>query len=274
MSVRLDRMQKGLVELLAGVADNVLWTKTEPPAEQLGDDVIALDPIAGPSLDKRTGAGANTTLLPADSVVVRVTAATVGTRYVVKLNHFRYYTDGIGGDTVSTIRDRLLAALAAGEAGTHTIGADGADGISIVADAFGNLRRLSLLGDLAADPAVYSGNAVLEKDVTVRVMVSVQCYSKARPFRSGAASLADAALDALQAVELVEELSRYGVGIWDKGDVVNLDAIAGGHWESRRNFDLLLAARTVDVRAVDTIETVQAAMLVGGAQFTASASAP
>ena len=258
MAVRLDRLQQGLFEALGDVATNVLWTQTQVPQSEVSGDLLTLNLTSGPSLGLRQGAR-GVVLLPADSVVVRVDAATVTTRNVVVLNDFPYYRDTVAGDTVTAIRDALLALINVGELAV-TASTDGSDGIALTADTF------------------FSDNAVLETVGTSTCLVTVQCYSKGREPRNGAWALADAALDKLQQTQILEELTRFGLGLWDKGGIVNLSGIAGGGWESRAAFDLLVAARSVNVRPVDQIETVTGSIEIdigtGADTVTPSATAP
>jgi len=256
MSVRLDRMQKALFDLFGGLGATVTWEYEQVPHEQLGETVISLAATAGPSPHNRQ-AHAGVLLLPADSVVVRITGATVGTRNVIKLNGFDYYRDTIAGDTFTTIRDAMMSNIEAGEDGAVSVAADGADGIAMTADFLGGLRRLQLVGELSADAPVFSGSGVLEQEHTILYLVGVQTYSKRRELRHGANSLADLALDETRAHDKLELLERAGVAIWERSDVTDLTAIAGANWETRAAFDLTIAARTIAVREIDLIETVE-----------------
>lgn len=275
MSVRLDRLQRGLYEALSGVAGSVLWTMSEVPHEQLDDvDILTLESTAGPThVHRRHSQG--TLLAPADSIIVRVDAATVGTRNIVRLNEFDYYYDAIGGDTATDIRDDLLPQIQAGEVGSVTATADGADGIALAGDFLGGLRSLTLLGELSSESEVFSGDAVLVTESTVTFLITLDAYSKNREPRNGAMSVIDAAIDQLHSLDVVENLGRYGLGLWDIIGTTDLSGIAGAHWETRAAANVTVAARTVFVRPVDQIETTTAAVVVEGVgTVTATATAP
>lgn len=262
MTVRLDRLQQGLYEALHGVAAVVAWADGEQPLE--AGSLLSLSLSAGPVLGFRQHAY-GTTLQPADSITIVVTGATVGSRQIVRLNGFDYRHDVEAGNTATTIRDQLLASIQLGEAGAVTAAASGADRLALAADFLGGLRRLTLHGpDLDSESASFSGAAVLERVGSVSHTVTLQAFAKGRSPRNGAAVILDAVLDRLTDVETVAELSRYGVALWDKGPTVNLDAIAGAHWESRRSIDITVAARTVKVSPVEQIESAQVAVSIGG----------
>ena len=257
MSVRLDRLQQGLFEALGNVAADVVWSYGQIPREQISSDLLALTLTAGPSLGFRRSRRGRV-LQPASSVVVRVTAATVGVRNVLRLNGFDYFRDTVALDTPTIIRDAMLADVVAGEP-LIVAAPDGADGITLTAPTLGDMRTLHLFGELANDPAVFPpppDDTVLVTEGTAVHLVTVQAYSKQAEPVDGAWALCDAALDVVQSEAGVELLGRYGLALWEKGPVINLSAIAGANWETRAAFDLTLAARTVSVEPIQTIETV------------------
>ncbi len=257
MSVRLDRLQQGLFEAFNGVAADVVWTYGQVPREQISSDLLALTLTAGPSLGFRRSRRGRV-LQPATSVVVRVTGTTAGVRNVIRLNDFDYFTDTTGVDTLTTIRDRLLALAIAGEPVILPT-ADGADGVLLTAPTVGDIRTLQLFGELGNDAPVFPippDDTVLVTEGTASHLVTVQAYSKGQEPTNGAWALCDAALDVLQSDAGVELLGRFGLGLWEKGPVINLSAIAGANWETRAAFDLTIAARSVSVEPIQTIETV------------------
>jgi hypothetical protein len=271
MTVRLDRLQQGLFDALAGVTDVVTWVRGEQPRDPGG--LLSLSLTAGPIPGLRQRARGRL-LLPADSITVRVTAATNGNRVVVRLNGFDYRHDVGAGESVTDVRNALLAAILLGEAGAVTPATNGADGVDLVADFLGGLRSLTLHGDLSSEAAVFSDDGVLETIGTVTHTVTLQAFSQQRYPRNGAHAIIDAALDRLQRRSVVDELCRYGVALWDTGAAIDLSAIAGGHWESRVAVDVTVATRTVSVEPVDQIETLTADITISGETVSASASAP
>ena len=92
------------------------------------------------------------------------------------------------------------------------------------------------------------------------MLINVQAYSKSREPRLGAWALIQRALAVVQSEDYVETMRALGVGVWTKGVVTDLTAIAGAHWETRASFDLSIAAKAVWVREVGRIETVKATL--------------
>lgn len=284
MATRLDRLQRGLFESLTGIAPHIVWTQGQVPRQLVdsGDsgELLSLRLASGPVPVHRAHSH-GFTLTPASSIIVTVTGATVGTRNVVRLNDFAYYRDTVAGDTVATVRNVLLAAIQEGESGAVTATASGAAGILLAGDFLGGLRSLELVGQLTSSGAVISGDSVIVSERTMSHLVTLQAFSRGREPRTGAVALLDLALDELRAPDVSEELSRYGLGVWDYGAPVDLSAIAGGNWESRASADLTISARSVAVRSVHEIDSVGITVSVGvspddasPSTFEAEASAP
>ena len=109
--LRIDRVQQGLFEVLAEATGvDVLFAYTEPTQQQLdvGYVVLTVGTGFGPFIRKRRR---GRTIQPIDSVTITVSAVNVGKRYAVVLNGFSYFRDAVGGDTLTTVRDGLLALL-------------------------------------------------------------------------------------------------------------------------------------------------------------------
>lgn len=264
MTVRLDRLQQGLFEVLNGadVADVVAWGYSEQARE--AGSLLSLAVTTGPTPWNRSHARGSI-LCPADSIDIVVDAATVGTRQIIHLNDYPYDHDVVGGDTVTTIRDSLLADIQAGEAGAVTAAASGADTIALTADFLGGLRRLTLEGgDLSSASAVFSDDAVLETIGTMVHRVTITAYSPSSEPRNGAWSIIDLALSELQKPGVSETLRKFGLGVWEKGSPVNLSAVTGARWESRVAVDVTVASQSVTVETVDQIESATIAIAVTG----------
>lgn len=263
LPIRLDRLQLSLNTILTDALDTggggpeVIWAKTEAVWDSFTPDsgLVVLDMIAGPQPVHR--AGKRGTLLNAvDSIEITITDATVGQRYIVRLNDFDYRTDSVGGDTVTTIRDRLRAAINDDDLETATAADLAADGITLSADSLGGMRSLELVGPLTSANKTVDGNSVLVTQGAQLVLVNVQCFSKGREPRNGAWAIQAIVMAAFQSEDFVEELRRFGVGVWNKGPSVDISAIAGAHWETRESFDLTLAAQANWVRPISRVETL------------------
>ena len=263
MPVRFDRLQQGLFEALAGLADVVTWVYGEQPKG--AESLLSLDLAVPEQPGLRPHAFTSATLLPADSITISVDSLTVGQRQIVRLNGFDYRHDVSGADTLTTVRDDLLGQIQTGEAGAVTATANGADRLDLAADFLGGLRRLELLGaDLGAEGAVFSGEAVDERLGSVVNTVSIQAFSKGRSPRDGAASIISAAKDRLRDKDVIGELCRYGLALRTRAPAVNLSAVAGAHWETRYAFDLDVVTATVAVTPAAQIDTVIMGIVIPG----------
>jgi hypothetical protein len=71
-------------------------------------------------------------------------------------------------------------------------------------------------------------------------------------------------LATVQSEDYISTTRHFGVGVWTKGVVSDLSAIAGAQWETRASFDLSIAAKAVWVRPVDRVESVNATLNTAG----------
>ncbi len=270
MSVRLDRLQRGLYEALSGVTDVVGWGYGQQPREAGG--LLALRIVSGPALRQHHARGS--LLLPGESLTLRVTSAVAGTRLVVTLNDYDYRHDVLGGESVTDIRDDLLAQILLGEV-TVTASSSGADAIDLAAVELGGIRSLALVGEgLTAESVVVSDDAVLVTEGQATFSVEMQAFGRGREPRNGALNIVQSALDLLQSPTKREALNRWGVGLWGLGTPIDISAIAGSDWESRASADFTCSMTSVGTEPVDQIETVTAAFTVDNTHtITAAATA-
>lgn len=261
LPLRLDRVQRALFETLGDAVApvRVAWAYSEETFESVPDEgLIDLTMIGGPQPFIRSGKRGSI-LNAVDAITITVDSVGTG-RYVIRLNDFSYFTDGVGGDTTTTIRDRLRDAINADPLETATASDAGASGLTLAADELGGLRSLTLSGALSAGPPTLDGRSVLVTEGAQNMLINVQAFSPCREPRNGAWALIQRALAVVQSEDYVETMRALGVGVWTKGVVTDLTAIAGAHWESRASFDLSIAAKAVWVREVDRIETVKATL--------------
>jgi hypothetical protein len=172
------------------------------------------------------------------------------------LNDFDFFTDGIGGDTLTTIRDRLIALINADTITPATAVVFDADTFDLNADSLGGIVSLALVGSLSAGTVVDADDSVLVTEGSQSMLLNVQAFSKNKEPRNGAWAILQQCAAALQTPDLTEKFTRFGVGVWDKSQPVDLSAIAGASWETRASLDVTLAARALWVRPVDVVETV------------------
>jgi hypothetical protein len=257
----LDRIQKALFEPLVDACApvRVAWGYSEQTWETVPDEgLLNLIMVGGPSPFIRSGKRGSL-LNAADSILLTVDSVGLG-RYLIHLNDFSYFTDGVLGDTLTTIRDRLVILINEDDLETATASPSGGDSLTLAADELGGLRSLTLSGPLSAAPPVLDGRSVLITEGAQNMLVNVQAYSKGREPRSGAWAIIQRALATVQSEDYVSTMRHFGVGVWTKGVVSDLSAIAGAHWETRVSFDLSIAAKAVWVRPVDRVESVNATL--------------
>ncbi len=258
--LRLDRVQSSLFNTLGDAVDpvRVAWAYGEQVFEDIPDEgLVSLTMLGGPSPHLR-GGKRGTILNAADSIIVTVDAVEVGKRYIVRLNCFDYRTDAVLGDTPTTIRDRLRDEINNDALESVTASDSGVDAITLTADYLGGMRDLFLIGALSSSGKVLNGESVLVVEGAQSMLVNVQTFSKCREPRNGAWAIAQQVLAALQSEDYIETLRRFGVGVWSKGVLTDLSAIAGAHWETRVSFDVNIAARAFWVRPVARIDTLTA----------------
>lgn len=277
-TIRLDRLQRGLVVALTGLtAAAPVWSEQQQPRG--AGDLVELKVVTGPVALQEHAFGRPQQ--PPSTVVLRVTAATAGERIVIPLNGFDYRHDVEGGEDASDVRDALLVDISEGEEGAITATADGADGIRLVADFLGGILHIGPLGGSVEEDEgerVSTGDSVMVREAIDYFLVTVDCFSKSRTPRHGATALAAAARARFEDSARIEELDRYGVALRDRGAVRNLAFMAGGNWETRASFDLYLSVASIAISPVEVIEqgdaTITVALPVGSATTTASAEAP
>ncbi len=278
MTLRLDRLGKAVFEALSPVADEVSWAYGQQN-RKVGT-LLRMSIGVGPMPKGRHHMRSAETYCPADSIVVTVDAVTVGTRLIMRLNDFDYFTDAIGGDTVTTIRDRLRAKVVdpvTGELATDLTAVDsGADGILLTAVPLGGLRSLFLVGgDLSVGgSAVFSGDAIDVLEGQVEMTLRLEAFSKGHEPQDGAWSIIHAAIERLQLTSVSEEMTRLGVSMGTKGAPIDLSGISGADFETRVLTEVQLFSHHVAVEEVDHITTVNLNVTVDGNLVAASATAP
>jgi len=251
--IRLDKLQQSIFDVLseALAPAQVAWGYGEQTFEAFPDQFCNLQ-LIGPTASIRQHRQ-GVPVRPLTSAVVRVTSIDPLQRLLVEINRGEYVTDPLPGDTVTDVRDALLAQIDQDEPDL-TVTADGADGILLVSTYVGALWSLALSPGLTATSVVPSPTCVLLTDVTREFSLGVQCFAKGREPRNGAWDLCGRALAAFEADDLGDVLDRAGVGLRRRGPAVDLSSIAGAHWESRISFDLALYMRSRATREIGVIE--------------------
>lgn len=259
--IRLDHLQSALTDVFTGALEDqvptpdVYWGLTEPTDAQLSGSKVSLRMIAGPSpfiRSRKRGSLLN----PSTSIDVTVDSVIVGQRYGLLLNGFLYFTDAVGGDTLTTIRDRLSLTVSGDFLEPVTPSDVGADALRLTADFNGAMRELTLVGPMTASANVVSSQSVGVVKGSNTMLVNVRAFSKNREPWNGAPMLAQICFAALQSESYVETLTRNGVAVQNKGTPTDLSAVFGGRWEMNQSFDLTLAMHAAFVEDVDRIESL------------------
>lgn len=267
--VRLDRVQRGLflvasTLVTAGVASAATWVGQQHPRG--ADDLMTLEMTSGPSPGHRIGEQSDVTLKPPDTVVVRVTAGTVGNRVWLRLNGFEHWYDIVAGGTEAdrqlAARDALIASVNANHAAECVASISDPNELLITANFFGGLWSLELFGDLLAGDGVFSDNAVNVTTGRENGLLTITTYSKSRELRNGARNMMMQILAEFRKTTTVDTLARYGMALGQRGVVVNLDAIQGGSWETSAACTFAIGVESYIVAPVDLIETVNLTLTV------------
>ena len=263
--IRFDRLQRGLFSTLSDALapTRVSWAYTEQSFETVPDEgLVSLTVSGGPRPVSRQHER-GTLLNPISDVVLTVSSVVLGARYSIRLNCFDYATEATATDTVETIRDRLSGLVNADTIDDVTATNIGADSIDLVAGSPGAIVSLQIFGPISAGAPNIDPQSVLVTSGGQEMSITCEAFSKGREPRFGALTLASRAMAALQTFDYVQTLLSFGVAIRSKGPIIDLSAIAGGHWETRASFDFVAAMAATWVRPVDRIETVNATIQTG-----------
>jgi hypothetical protein len=194
-------------------------------------------------------------------LIWRTSGAATAARVGLALTGARWYEDVLGGDTDTTVRDRLLAQLTAptGEPAILpgvAITADGTDGIKLDATGTAGL----LWGARAVGPAAVtvSPTSTIHSEVmtgTARCTVEFQAFSRGGQGVE-AQELLGALGGSLRSDSMIAIRDAYGVTFGGPlSEPIDLTALAGADWESRASARLTVHVRSYHVIPIAPIET-------------------
>lgn len=256
LPVRLDRLELAMTTVLDAAHDpavvvgwaygEALWRDNFP-----GRQAVNLVLSAGPGHHEQTIAAAVPIAVPS-SLTATVLDATPGRRYILQINEFDYSTNGQAGDTVTTIRDRLLADIVADEMSALAAAAAGPDQVVVTPTPVGAIWQV---GRKALDVDVTTAaQAYLLHRQSRRMTCTVGCYSRGRAPSDGAWNLMAVTLAALASESSAQTFARYGVGLWGRGEPLDLSGLDNAHWLTRVEFDLAVAMKSIHTEPTDVIE--------------------
>jgi hypothetical protein len=253
MTVRLPWLERGVYEALAGTADVVAWSHGAQP--RVGGSLLSLHLEAGPHKGLRGGSRHGGVIRPrATGAVVTIGSVTEGERVELRLDGFRHLYDVLADDDVSAVRDALLASVTEKEGESFEATALDDDAIVLTPVSVSSLWDIAVAGDLEAE-LEHSGY-VRVHEFTERALLQLSAYTRGKTLATSARATLGSALSRLRSHDVLLELQRWGVGVLDLGEVIDLSAVAAGSWESRATADVQLSCRSALVEAVDIATTV------------------
>jgi hypothetical protein len=243
---------QSLVDSLAPTA-SVLWSPSKYPEASLGDLVLAMRLVSGPS--PRAGgqrASVYTTTLPTD-VTITVGPVTAGETMLVSMSGRRFSADVEVGDDVEAARDRLLAALTSNPMIDATIEASGSTAIDVVALEAGDLYEVRAYGPLTL--TTNDSSVCKAQFDQVRSEFELQAFSRSRYPMDGAAAVLSRLVQKLELPTASAILEDYGLAI-APGSVIDLTSMRGPEWESRSAITLSVTQASFAAEPTETIQSV------------------
>lgn len=249
--IRLDLLQSTLGTLLANATEaTVAWTYGEPSFDDLaGGDLVSLRMLSGPAPDSQSAAR-GIGFLPPSSITIAITA-TVGKLARVVVNRIPYEHEIETGESVTDVREALIAAVNEDPEAAFAATSSGAN-LLLTPTALGGIWQASITGPLVASVA-YADDLVLLTRSRRRCAVTITCYSKTTTVRAGAWRLASLCLAALEDPDNALALRDATVGVYSIGTPFDLSAIAGTRWESRVAFDVEMNIEAITIKPVAQI---------------------
>lgn len=268
--VHLERLQAGLVELITTLvpAATVVWAPSEFPRGAAADLIVACRLLAGPDDDPMGGSTATPCDLPLTATLT-ILVPTAGESIALRVSGRQFEVTVQPGDTITDVRDALLAAIGAapGSLVDATFTASGGAAITIAALSLGDLYQIGVRQSTPglATLVVDTTGAGLAQAVDVRCWVEIQAFSSDRAPRGGAAAALAQILGRRNLPVAQAILDRYGLALTGApGRVVSLDALSGPSWQSRSAVTLYLSQVGLYVEPVGAITRARATIEARG----------
>lgn len=261
--VRLDRVQRGLYEVIESAIDPVpvSWGYSEASYETLPANIGVLTMIGGPGPWNRT-AKRGRMIRVAEFITLDVQLSPGGGLYVIRISGVDYRYDATTLDPIFAIRDSLVEQINADTpySGVEASALPIPGGIALSPTQAGALRQVEIVGTIDVLSVDVSPVCYLLTEGTQTALINFQAYSKGREMRNGAWSVITKSLACLQTQSYVERLREWGIGLWSKGPPTDLSQISGAHWESRVSFDFTISMISQWAEPTDVIESVAVSM--------------
>jgi len=253
-SIRLDRMQAGLVAWVSAVLPSatVAWGRTKLPREVAGQRLATFRVVSGPRSAGQGSASVRpwrvieaASVTITDDIVEGASAGIIASG--IKVEH-----TASAGESRGDVRDALLALLQASDIDATFTAADNGVSILITPTSPGDVTGLIALGSATTAFLPYYGSLVGSPyggqsgatltdrkvqidEATYRIELQI---SDKRPEPMNGAGAAMAELFASTDLPPMQNVrDQYGLRV-DMGTPINLDRLSGPDWESREVVDL------------------------------------
>jgi len=255
-------MQAGLGQMILtalGPSTSVSWVYGEISFDSLPNDFVSLSILSGPLPARNRFPSGSPCVFPPSIIDFSIDAVSIGSLDRITINEVDYSHDVGALDTVTIIRDAILALMVAdAEYVSWTAVALGADAIRVTSPVTG-IFQAGYLGDIS-HVATYHATSVQIRESSKTFNIQIQAFSKSREPYNGAWSMISQIQDAIMTQSVIDSLyDDYGIVLHDpvSNDPQNLSALAGPNWETRANLDLKVnLASTISV-AVDYFDAVE-----------------
>jgi len=253
VSCRLDLLQLGLIAFLAAsTGAQASWSYQQPVLDAGPGTYVTCTLAGGPGPSGAAGAYGQA-IYPPETLTVGVLAV-AEQRYALILNGYQYHYDGLAGDTTSTVRDGLLAAITADVEAPVAASATGLGGITITPTEVGGVWSYEITGPLTL-VADLADEAVLVTSARLVCQLRVEAFSTSRSPRAGAWATITRVLAGLKNPNYaMDYLALNGIAVWLVGQPIDLSSLEGSRWQSRTSFDLYVTILSTSVSPVDVIE--------------------
>ena len=266
MTRRADIMRRELrrtvLEAAPGLT-NCVWEPFRGPRP--ARPYASWRPITQPSIGQRLMDDAETLCLPRGAIV-QILSAVVGQTYRVRWNYTKAEYVAQAGDTVSEIRNALMASIEADRDPVTATQVD-ADKILMSGNGPGDLWRVLVTPDFMSatpDPAA-SVDVVQLTRAPLKMTVSLNIWSDGvGTAGSGEDEESSSFLHkidvALRKRRVVEDLNGWDLSVTRINDPVNLDGLPASQteFESRTATDYLIELPYWDSELIEEIDTVEA----------------
>lgn len=230
--VRWDLLERGWTQAVTDATGvTAIWDYGNADYSDLQPQWVASRVFSGPQFEHRP-MGQGRTIPNVTSATLQITASTAG-RYGISVNGHGAWLNVAGTETITEIRDALLALLvvSCGEENTPT--ASSTDSILIAQSGAGSLRRIELTGPISLSASTTSG-AVKVSEGSMLVSLEVQAFSaEARSPSASAVPIQARIASMWRNAAILRNLAEYGVKPREMGTAQDLTDIPGANWESR-----------------------------------------